>query len=437
MISRDRLIASAMARGGLKTNGQRTQWEGEAPAEPLRRRLGWSLALPKVFAKKFRAGARVPQAKLTARSAFSLLELMLALGLLGALLAVAWSLLGTYRNAEVRGWKLSHRVQTIRSARDWLESDAQHLIISSESSAQIPVSPSVDLTPPLSRSPLATAPRPANSHRFTGSAMGFSATIAPSIDPIPFLENLMSDGTQSDRDSTGLESLMGDQANGNTVFNSPWPAETVEIEYRLTPMSSSSTQSKSPPQSSLLSNEMDDTQYVLTRVETIASMGQSMETNPSERTLSAQDLYRQNDDSFVDSNQSYRESRLEGLTKVQFRYFDGTNWKSNWNSDQQGGLPCAIALGFDFPATSEIQLPSTSSSESTDEEALMSDQLQTAELPFDDSTLAAESVADSSAGSSSAIMESSTSEVQIVVLVNNGVSKNMASATTTMQRARP
>lgn len=361
---------------------------------------------------------------------------MLALGLLGALLAVAWSLLGTYRNAEVRGWKLSHRVQTVRSARDGLEWDAQHLITSSETISPVLVSPSISRGVPQPPGPKTTTIQPAKSHRFTGSAMGFSATIAPSIDPIPFLENLMSDATQSDRESPGLESLMGDQANDNAASNSPWPAETIEIEYRLTPMTSSTSQSNLPSQSTALGNEMDDSQYVLTRVETIASIGQTMEANPSERTLSAQDLYRQNDDSFLDSNQSYRESRLEGLTKVQFRYFDGTTWKSNWNSDQQGGLPCAIAFGFDFPATSEIQLPPTSGPEASDEEGTMSEQLQTAEFPFAESALATESIAESSAGSSPAIMESSTSEVQIVVLVTNGVSKHTAAGTTSM-RARP
>jgi type II secretory pathway pseudopilin PulG len=379
--------------------------------------------------------ARGPQ---VARTAFSLLELMLALGLLGALLAVAWSLLGTYRNAEVRGWKLSHRVQTVRSARAWLESDAQHLIISSENHAtDVFHSVANRSTPSLVQGQKQAAIEPAKTHRFTGSSMGFTATIAPSIDPIPFLENLMSDATQADRELPTVDSLLGDEDNGNTASNSPWPAETIEIEYRLTPMASSSNLSESPSVGAGPGSEMDDTQYVLTRYETIASQSQMTDANPSERVLSTQELYRQTDESLLDSNASYRESRLEGLTKVQFRYFDGSSWKSNWNSDHQGGLPRAIALGFDFPAASEIQLPSTEGTEPTDKEGLMSDQLQTMDLPFAESALAAEPMAESSTASSPAIMESSTSEVQIVVLVANGVSKSAAAATTPMQRARP
>jgi type II secretory pathway pseudopilin PulG len=435
MISLDRLIAYQNARDRRKTTCQGAQQEGEVPADPLQSSAGASLSRYKQSFRSRNVG--FPHSTRTARSAFSLLELMLALGLLGALLAVAWSLLGTYRNAEVRGWKLSHRVQTVRSARDWLEWDAQHLIISSETIVPVLYSFGISRTTPQPTGPKTAAIQPAKTHRFLGSAMGFTATIAPSLDPIPFLENLMSDTTQSERESSGLESLIGDQANGIAASNSPWPAETIDIEYRLTPMASSTSQSNLSSQSSALSGEMDDSQYVLTRTESIAWQSQAMESNPSERVLSSQDLYRQNDDSLLDSNQSVRESRLEGLTKVRFRYFDGSTWKSNWNSDQQGGLPCAIALGFDFPETSEIQLPSTSDSESTDEDGLMSEQLQTPEFPFAESTLESEPIAESSAVGSPAIMESSTSEVQIVVLVTNGISKSTAVEAASIQRARP
>ncbi|MCY2984752.1 MAG: hypothetical protein NTY15_14105 [Planctomycetota bacterium] len=414
---------------------QGAQWESEAPVELCSGSAGASPSRYKQSCRSLKA--RVPHSTRTARAAFSLLELMLALGLLGALLAVAWSLLGTYRNAEVRGWKLSHRVQTVRSARDWLERDAQHLIISSETIVPVLASPSISRAPSQPTGPKTSAIQPSKSYRFAGSATGFSATISPSIDPIPFLENLMSDATQSDRESLGLESLVGDEAEGNVASNSPWPAETIDIEYRLTPMASSASNLNLPSQSSALSDEMDDSQYVLTRTETIASQRETMEANPSERTLSARDLYGQNEDRLFARSQSYRESRLEGLTKVRFRYFDGSTWKSNWNSDQQGGLPLAIALGFDFPATSEIQLPSTSSPESTDEEGLRSEQLQTEDFTFADSALETESRADSSASSSPAIMESSTSEVQIVVLVASVMSKNMAAGSTSIQRARP
>ena len=105
----------------------------------------------------------------TVRCGYSLLELMLALSLLTALLAVGWSMLSTYRNAEQRGWRLNERVQSIRAARQWLELDLLHL------------SP-MEVSAPLWT---ATAGRGSNSvisaqeHPFIGDGSGFLATIAP------------------------------------------------------------------------------------------------------------------------------------------------------------------------------------------------------------------------------------------------------------------
>ncbi|HUP77124.1 MAG TPA: prepilin-type N-terminal cleavage/methylation domain-containing protein, partial [Pirellula sp.] len=283
------------------------------------------------------------------RSAFTLIELMIALGLLGALLAVAWSLLGTFRDAEIRGWKLAHRTQTIRSARAWLEDDIQHLAIadgkmnSKDSGFAKPTK-----SPKSSKN--ARAPQSTSTIHFTGNAMGFSATIAPSINPIPFLENLMSDSIQVDRESSVTESTLYEPpiVNGSSsdiTSSSLWPAETVEIEYQLT-----SIASDSGSLTSSLVGISDQIPFALIRREMIDSNTNSVAVNLSERVLTAQDLYRQSDQETLETSQPIRELRLEGLLKAQFRYFDGSSWKSDWNSQQKGGLPRAIALGFDFPA---------------------------------------------------------------------------------------
>ena len=99
------------------------------------------------------------KSSLPVRSAYTLLELMLALALLGALMTVAWSLMGTFRDAEQRGWKLSHRTQTIRAAREWLQSDIQHLLQNEPSVAN----------------------SPAIKSRLNGNTLGFTASIAPSL----------------------------------------------------------------------------------------------------------------------------------------------------------------------------------------------------------------------------------------------------------------
>ena len=325
------------------------------------------------------------------RSAFTLIELMIALGLLGALMAVAWSLLGTFRDAEIRGWKLSHRTQTIRSARTWLEDDIQHLAM--------PESPVVSNASRSSKS--------FNAVRFIGNAMGFSATIAPSIDPIPFLENLMMAATPS----------------------SPWPAETVEIEYHLTPVPSDSISV-----SSSLTRNSDQTQFVLTRREMIDANSPSVVASPSEKVLTAEDLYRQTDMEILSSSQPIRESRLEGLMKAQFRYFDGSSWKSEWNSTQQGGLPRGIAFGFDFPAVSDMRPASEATARQSDADVPSTENVLLNDLPFAESALSNEATEEGSSASDQGLMESSTNEVQIVIYVGKGSYKNKAAAKQPMPR---
>lgn len=350
------------------------------------------------------------------RFAFTLMELMIALGLLGALMAVAWSLMGTFGNAEIRGWKLAHRVQTIRSARDWLESDMQHLALS--------VSPTSFNIPSLSEGP-----------QFTGDSLGFTATMAPSVDPIPFLENLMSDAMGTERNnsapmqspqmqSPSIQSPSTPLGNRDMDYSATrdaddaapstiWPADTVEIEYRLTPTSTSSVR----PLASLAGDtNTDDAQFVLTRREMADSRSTMMFESPSERVLSTQDLYGQSDEARMSSRSPLRESRLEGLTKVQFHYFDGNSWVSEWSSVQQGGLPIAIAFGFDFPAASDMKPPSSASDKRSEQGNSMLDNSSAADLPFAGDAMVAET-SQRTSQENKGMMESSSNEVQIVVFV--------------------
>ncbi len=335
---------------------------------------------------------------LTARSAFTLIELMIALGLLGALMAVAWSLLGTFRDAEMRGWKVSYRTQTIRSARTWLEDDVQHLV------------------PALSP------------NSFIGNSMGFSATIEPSIDPIPFLANLMSSSEPMESKPSDRDLTEGHQSSVPSDHKSPWPAEAIEIEYQLTPIPTSSTTS-----ALRLASVSKETRFVLTRRERVASNAAG-DVHPSERDSSAQDsnglgghatirsvqeLYRQTNDEAVSGGRTIRESRLEGLLEAQFRYFDGTAWKSEWNNAQQIGLPRGIAVGFDFPPTSDIQKPSNVESKNKDRNDSSTETALVSEFPFADSSLATEATT-KSRNANQALMESSANEVQIVIHVGHG-----------------
>lgn len=375
------------------------------------------------------------------RFAFTLMELMIALGLLGALMAVAWSLMGTFGNAEIRGWKLAHRVQTIRSARDWLESDMQHLALS--------VSPTDLNIPSLSEGP-----------QFTGDSLGFTATIAPSVDPIPFLENLMSDAKGAERNNSAAVRSPGMQSPSiqSSSMQSPsmpfgkrdldysatrdaddaapstiWPAETIEIEYRLTPTSTHSVR----PLAALEGNSnMDDTQFVLTRREMVDSQRTTTVESPSERVLSTQDLYGRSDEAMMSSRSPFRESRLEGLTKVQFHYFDGNSWISEWNSVQQGGLPTAIAFGFDFPAMSDMKSPSSANVKRSEQGNAMIDNRSAADLPFASAALVTET-SELKSQNNRGMMDSSSNEVQIVVFVGKRSPKTKNTSIPSRQRDIP
>ena len=368
----------------------------------------------------------------TKRSAFTLIELMIALGLLGALMAVAWSLLGTFRDAEIRGWKLSSRTQTIRSVRAWLEDDLQHLAVvdnvtTATTNAQTPKKPTRN----------AQAPKSSKAFHFSGNAMGFSTVIAPSIDPIPFLENLMSDTMQPEQASL-LESSqlgvnpMGEASSMAAVSSSPWPAEAVEIEYQLTPVLSDSVSSSGPR-----TGISDQTRFVLTRREMLDTTAKSVVDSPSEQVLTAEDLYRQSDEDVPVSNQPIKELRLEGLMNAQFRYFDGTAWRSEWNSAQQAGLPHAIAFGFDFPATADMKAPSeTTTPQSNGDSSSQQSTLET-NLPLAASGLSTEAMAEDASLSDQGLMESSTNEVQIVIFVGMGSSTGKSKTTSSMLRELP
>ncbi|TWU17139.1 Pseudopilin GspJ [Novipirellula galeiformis] len=361
---------------------------------------------------------RVPALK--PREAFSLLELMLALALLGALMSVAWSLMGTYRDAEERGWKVARRTQVIRSARNWLENDIQHLAATALPERSLHPSPSASIA--------------STTARLTGNTQGFSATIVPSLDPLPFLERLMSDPAADEFEEPILSSTSAVPATPTTA--TPWPAERLEIEYRLSPSASpSSSQVNSP--NVAVGLDTPDVQYTLIRSELSSpnsisgsdtTLGSSEATSAADRLLTAQDLYRQNEDQPIARGVPLKESRLEGLLECQFRYCDGQSWKSSWNSDIDGGLPTAIALSFNFPARSEMRRPEPprpSSGPFEDELDNTQDDLQ---LSFADSALATEPVAEVSTAGEESLMQREGHEVTIVVLVEARPMSRPASA---------
>jgi hypothetical protein len=275
----------------------------------------------------------------------------------------------------------------------------------------------------------------ASKSRLNGNSLGFTASIGPSIDPLPFLEQLMSNSLEGNTAMEEVEPFASPSSDTEAIIaqaqQSLWPAETMEVEYQLTPMPDGLT----TKEFSLQPTDLSALQFSLTRRELLDSSAAQSNLNSanatsqqntlSERVLTAQDLYRQTDTTMTASGPAVRESRLDGLTNVQFQYFDGASWKREWNSDQAGGLPRAIALGFDFPATADIKPVEprlvTSASED-DTGSLSSDNFRDrnsagADLSFADAALAAAPTVESSSAGESGLMQAATHEIQIVVYV--------------------
>ncbi len=196
---------------------------------------------------------------------------------------------GTYKNAEERGWKLAHRVQTMRSVRSWLENDAVHMV-------------------PVSADP-STTPVHGVKGKFQGSATGFTVTIAPSVNPIGFFEQLMSPSQENAVND--LSTPMGTEDDMAALEEPPslWPEDSIQIEYRIQSMGAVSRSSDG-----MLPSETQYEQFSLIRKENDSSrrgssartgtqgLGNGRDGNampigdgsfPSERLLSGSDLYRQ------------------------------------------------------------------------------------------------------------------------------------------------
>ncbi len=255
------------------------------------------------------------------RSGYSLLEVVIAMTLLVGLLAAGWSLLGNYRDAEMRGWSLVQRVQAVQVTRRWLEDDLLHVI------------------------PLKT------DVKFVGDSTGFRTTIRPSIDPVPFLDQLFGGEV---RDGLKAEPVLeatsnSDLANAASTSVSVWPPDQLMIEYRLEPSQtdsqenteSESTAQLNEPQFGQTVNDVNSQRSTLIRRE-FAPVNKSVE-----RELTLSDLYRTQEDSNTSPSVVQNQRELPGLVRPKFAYFDGQNWKVTWDSTVAGQMPSAVALSFD------------------------------------------------------------------------------------------
>jgi prepilin-type N-terminal cleavage/methylation domain-containing protein len=290
----------------------------------------------------------------TPRHGVTLLELMVALGLLAMLLLVAWSLFDNLQKAEERSEGLANRVQVLRQIRTWLAEDLDQLVFPINNPGD-GMSSSGDV-------------------HFVGDTTGFVATISPSLDPLPFLQDAF-ESPASKGDSRAMPEPQ-DETEFASVYDtdqdrqvraarrSPWALEKISIDYTLEPQTSGLQNTTPVP--------TEDLDYKLVRRErlpTSASRSSSPERGAStsaantlqnsipaaDRQLTIRDLYRQTDETLDTRGPALREKSLEGIQNAQFQYFSGTAWVSDWDSRKQNGFPVAVAVQFDFPSRSQAR----------------------------------------------------------------------------------
>ena len=270
------------------------------------------------------------------RCGVTLLELLIALGVLSVLMIVAWSLFDNLQKAEDRSGGLARRVQLLRQSRAWLVADMDQL--ETAKGERI-----ASLNPPV-------VPQ------FNGDPTGFVASITTSLNPLPFLQGAFASSDEME-DVEGAELSVFDteeQRQVNQARESIWPADKLNVEYRLEP------ESPMYNSASALGVE-EDILFRLVRREFLhgeannASGSNGMPPNSNttaaaDRQLTIRDLYRQTDETLELGSAALREKELTGFSKASFRYFNGRAWQEDWNSREEGGPPHAIALQFDFPS---------------------------------------------------------------------------------------
>lgn len=282
---------------------------------------------------------------------FSILELMIALGLLSVLMLLGWGMMDSLQRSQERSWKLTQRVRVLRLTRSWLSADMDHLA----SGVAFGSNPNDPGSVPAS---------------FEGDITGFTATILPSIDPVPFLQRL-GDESRAGRSEQGeitLESLGAtpEELATQEWKQSLWSGERIDVEYRLEPIYEQDVvlaeiQDPETIQYELVRREWIPDSYFDQFRSTTQPAGGVQSSKPP-RKGSGAELARSNPLEAMAAEETewippLKEIRLYGVIKPKFQYFDGSQWLEEWSSGVQGGLPKAVAITFDFPPISQFKKP--------------------------------------------------------------------------------
>ncbi|MFY7891265.1 MAG: prepilin-type N-terminal cleavage/methylation domain-containing protein, partial [Pirellula sp.] len=283
------------------------------------------------------------------RSGFSLMELMIALGLLSVLMLLGWAMMDSLQRSQERSWKLSQRIRVLRLTRSWLSEDLDHLArgVAMGSNPSDPGSVAMS---------------------FEGDITGFTATILPSLDPVLFLQRLGDEPTTSQQSEVTLESLAAtpEELATQQWKQSIWSGDRIDVEYRLEPIYPEDTTLAEIPDPETMQYEIVRREWIpevyFDQFRATSTPVNGVQSPKPLRKGSASEVAKTNPLEAMAAEETewippLKETRLYGVIKPKFQYFDGSQWLNDWSSSGQGGLPKAIAITFDFPPVSEFKKP--------------------------------------------------------------------------------
>ena len=287
------------------------------------------------------------------RSAFTLLEIIIAASLATAILLILWSLFGVYSKLEQKGSQATTEIQLVRGLLRQLQSDLGRLTTAPAEVAK--PSPATGTQPP-------------------------PITIASPVESVAPL--LLPDGVQLVGDRNRIKLVLAAQPTDNdlplTNHSSRTPPAVFKIvQYQWQPraefpgLPQLDTTNSPRPTDNELSLDLPPTGLRRHMVSWSSSQPSDSEdgaaiVEPNAR--SQQLLNRQTDDQ---PSRPEQEDLIPEVTAWQLEYFDGITWVGQWDSVSLGRMPVAVKVSFDLEPPVEMEA----------EEVLNQPTDQTSQLP--------------------------------------------------------
>ena len=275
------------------------------------------------------------------RQAYSLIEVLISLAILGLLMGVAWGLLGSFQETQERAWRQTEQIETGQQVRSRLHQD-----LLQSNGHQLRIAASNNLPPPASRrSPPSTAGRNSGNSttvsQFSGDENGFTLELRPRLSPVHYWTHLL---------STSSESLL------KATPQLPSLPLRIEVAWRLEENGFGDFESYLLSREIRFLSEEDEEEPVESMgrdrrggqrggTETSAVEKAAREQLPDESSTGGRQGELENP--FPSSSEDLLES-WEGIAKGRFRYHDGTGWTQQWRAGQQAPVPFAVELSLLF-----------------------------------------------------------------------------------------